>query len=164
VNDCELVEIVDGALAEATRKAGAWLACRPGCCACCRGPFPISLRDAVRLRQGLTKLDASDPRRAGRLRRRAAAYQGGDDEACPALDPDLGICELYEARPLTCRTFGPAIRFGDGDIGVCELCFTGASEEQIAACAVELDSALLEEEPITVAEAITRLEAGPNGQ
>jgi Fe-S-cluster containining protein len=156
MNDRELVQIVDAALAEAAHKAGAWLACRPGCFECCLGPFPISPRDAVRVRQGLAGLETRDAARAARLRGRAAAYQGGEDEPCPALDPAAGTCELYEARPLTCRTFGPAIRFGDGDIGVCELCFSGASEEQIAACVVELDGALLEEETTTVAQAIAQ--------
>jgi Fe-S-cluster containining protein len=54
------------------------------------------------------------------------------------LDPTTGTCDLYESRPLTCRTFGPAIRSG-GAVGVCELCFPGANEDEIAACAVELD-------------------------
>lgn len=154
MNDRELVQIVDAALAEAARKAGSWLACRPGCCECCRGPFAISRRDAVRLRQSLAGLEVGDPPRAARLRSRVAACQGGEDDPCPALDPTAGTCDLYEARPLTCRTFGPAIRFGDGGVGVCELCFTGASDDQIADCAVELDSALLEEETTTVARAI----------
>ena len=44
---------------------------------------------------------------------------------------------------LTCRTFGPAIRSG-GAVGICELCFPGATEEEIAGCAVELDADALE--------------------
>jgi hypothetical protein len=49
-----------------------------------------------------------------------------------------------------CRTFGPAVRFGDNSLAVCELCYRGASDEQIAACEVEVDpedlqSALLRE-------------------
>jgi len=154
VNDRELIQIVDAALAEAAHKAGTWLACRAGCFECCLGPFPISQRDAVRMRRGFADLEIRDRERAERVRGRAVAYRGGEDEPCPALDPDAGTCDLYHARPLTCRTFGPAIRFGDGGVGVCELCFSGASEEEIAACVVELDEALLEEEATTVAEAI----------
>src|ERR1039458_2452779 len=33
-----------------------------------------------------------------------------DEEYCPALDPDALTCDLYEARPITCRIFGPAVR------------------------------------------------------
>ena len=39
---------------------------------------------------------------------------------------DTGHCELYESRPMTCRVFGPPVRSEDG-LGVCELCFHGAT-------------------------------------
>jgi len=64
----------------------------------------------------------------------------GDDEPCPALDPDTGTCDLYAARPLTCRTFGPAIRWGGDAVGICELNFQGAADEEIAACVVEIQT------------------------
>ena len=36
---------------------------------------------------------------------------------------------------MTCRVFGPPVRMGDGGaLGHCELCFQGASEEEVAAC------------------------------
>ena len=140
--DRELVQIVDAALAEANRKAGAWVVCRPGCFECCMGPFPISQLDAARLRTGLADLAAADPARAARVRERAreAVGQMGDDEPCPALDPDTGTCDLYAARPLTCRTFGPAIRWGGDAVGICELNFQGAADEEIAACVVEIQT------------------------
>jgi Fe-S-cluster containining protein len=141
--DRELIQIVDAALAEAASRAGSWLACRPGCFDCCIGPFPISALDAERLSEGFTGLASHDPARAARVRTRALAYGAGEDEPCPALDPVAGTCDLYDARPLTCRTFGPAIH-GAGGIGVCELCFVGATEDEIAACAVELDTDSLE--------------------
>ena len=66
------------------------------------------------------------------------------------VDPETGGCDLYAARPMTCRTFGPPVRCGPEAVGVCELCFEGASEAEIAQCEVELDdggleSALLDE-------------------
>jgi hypothetical protein len=39
---------------------------------------------------------------------------------------------------MTCRTFGPPVRAQDG-LGVCELCFEGASDEEIAACEMIVD-------------------------
>jgi len=30
----------------------------------------------------------------------------------PALDPVTGTCDLYELRPIICRTYGPPVRFG----------------------------------------------------
>jgi hypothetical protein len=40
--------------------------------------------------------------------------------------------------------FGPPVRNADG-LGVCELCFKGASDEQIAACEMKPDPDHLEE-------------------
>jgi Fe-S-cluster containining protein len=159
MNDAQLIQIVDAALAEAVRKAGAWLACRIGCTECCMGPFPITPADAERLRNGWIELSVRDPQRAARVRQRATSYvsrlerdypgdtvvralaeeDAAEQEACPALDPETGACDLYAARPMTCRTFGPPLRFGGSAVGICELCFQGASDEEIAACEVEVD-------------------------
>ena len=162
--DREFIQIVDAALAEAARKSGAWLVCRPGCCECCLGPFPITPLDAARLRQGLRDLEVTDPERAARVRERSresvarmpafpaaplcddAEFEARlaelpDEEPCPVLDPETGTCDLYAARPVTCRTFGPPVRWGGDAVGVCELCFDGASDQEIAACEVQLDIA-----------------------
>lgn len=177
--DQKLVQIVDAALAEAARKSGPWLVCRPGCTQCCMGPFPISQLDVERLRAGLRELEISDPARAARVRQRArksvarlkADFPGdpatgilaedeaalerfttfADEEPCPVLDPKTGTCDLYSSRPMTCRTFGPPVRSGPEDgLGVCELCYHGATNEQIAECEMvpdpdELEPGLIEE-------------------
>jgi hypothetical protein len=49
---------------------------------------------------------------------------------------------------MTCRVFGPPVRSEDG-LGVCELCFHGATDKEIAACEMkpdpdDLESTLLE--------------------
>src|SRR5260370_29371257 len=169
--DQALIQIVDAALAEATGRSGEWLACRRGCTKCCIGVFPINQLDALRLRRGLADLQKRAPSRAARVRERAreavarlsADFPGdaatgildeGDeaerrfsdfanDEPCPALDPETGNCELYESRPMTCRVFGPPVRSEDG-LGACELCYQGASDEEIAACEMKPDPADLE--------------------
>ena len=41
-------------------------------------------------------------------------------------------------RPMTCRVFGPPVRSEDV-LGVCELCFQGASVGEIAACEMKPD-------------------------
>ena len=177
--DQELVQIIDAALAEAVEKSGKWLACRPGCSQCCVGVFAINQLDAIRLRNGLAELEAQDAERALRIRKRALDavarlsedYPGdpitgvldeddtdeaakrwddfGNSETCPVLDPETGTCELYESRPVICRTFGPALK-SDGDLGHCELCFVGATEEEVIASEMHPDpdnheAALLEE-------------------
>lgn len=175
--DQKLVQIVDAALANVARRSGEWLACRPGCTRCCIGVFAINQLDALRLQRGLAQLKKRDPERAAevvhrareswsRLRhefpgnRKTGILDEGDaaaqefeefanDEPCPVLDPATGLCELYESRPMTCRVFGPPVR-SEGGLGVCELCFHGTSEEEIAACEMvpdpdDLESRLLEQ-------------------
>lgn len=167
--DAQLVQIVDAAVADATHRSGSWLLCAPGCTQCCIGVFPISQLDAARLREGLASLDVTDPLRAAAVRERArqsiariAPDFPGDaktgaldqartdlmedfanDEPCPALDPATGRCDLYAARPITCRVFGPPLRV-EGGVGVCELCYHGATADEIAACELNLDTDDLE--------------------
>jgi hypothetical protein len=69
--DRELVQIVDAALGDAGRRAGDWLACRPGCTQCCVGVFAINSLDAARLLDGLAILRKLDPARAERIVARA---------------------------------------------------------------------------------------------
>ena len=166
VSDATLVQIVDAALLATETKSGAWLVCKPGCSQCCVGVFAINRLDALRLRDGLAELSLVDGERAARVRERAAesvqrlrsTFPGdpisglldenaegseefdsfGNDEVCPVLDPETGTCDLYSSRPMTCRVFGPPVRSEEG-LGVCELCYHGATEEQIAACEMPVD-------------------------
>jgi len=85
-----------------------------------------------------------------------------NDEPCPALDPGTGTCDLYAHRPITCREFGPPVRIedeGPNAFSVCELCFQGATPEEVAACEMIPDPAGLEPELISQLEA-----AGRRGQ
>jgi Fe-S-cluster containining protein len=174
VRDQQLIQIVNSALADAFQKSSKWLACKPGCSQCCVGVFAINQLDAIRLRKGLAELEQRDSQRAARIRERVDATVArispdfpGDlatgllntddsDEACkqwdeyandvpcPVLDPETGTCELYESRPVMCRTFGPALTT-DGDLGHCELCFVGATEEEVVAHEMHPDPDHLEE-------------------
>jgi Fe-S-cluster containining protein len=169
--DHHLVQIIDSALADSARRSGEWLVCQPGCTQCCVGVFAIHQLDAARLQEGLRELSASDPQRARSVRERArksverlakdfpgdpatglldpsdeAAERFEDfanDEPCAALDPRTGLCDLYLSRPMTCRVFGPPVRSEQG-LGVCELCYHGATEEQIADCEMSVDPEGLE--------------------
>ena len=169
--DTQLVQILDAALADTARRSGDWLVCKPGCTQCCVGVFAIHQLDVARLQQGLQELAGSDPQRARAVRERArrsverlaedfpgdpatglldsseeaeARFEDfANDEPCAALDPDTGLCDLYLSRPITCRVFGPPVRSQQG-LGVCELCYHGATEEQIAACEMPVDPEGLE--------------------
>jgi Fe-S-cluster containining protein len=176
----ELFHIVDAALASAAERSGDWLACRPGCHQCCIGVFPISALDAEALN---TALAAADPAVASRIRHRAAAARErltatfpGDpttgelftqphhedefedfanDEPCPVLDPESGTCDLYAARPIQCRTFGPPIRDDEDRLTVCELCFIDAPPEAVAHAEMDQSWRPLEDTLIAAAETRT---------
>src|SRR4051794_12766179 len=90
--DRQLVQIVDAALADATRRSGEWLVCKPGCSQCCVGVFAISQLDAARLRDGLARLEVSDPQRAARVKNRVAATRKALSKDFPG-DPTTGILE-----------------------------------------------------------------------
>ena len=160
-----LIQIVTTALPSATVRSGPHLVCRPGCYQCCIGVFPIAHEDAARLRESLATLEQTDPEKAARIHARVAdsltrldPWFPGDiatgilnedyeaailfeefanDEPCPVLDLTTGTCDLYESRPILCRTFGPPMRTEEGNLATCELCFIHATTEEIAAC--ELD-------------------------
>lgn len=174
-SDKELVCIMDAALADAVRRAGSWLACKPGCAQCCTGVFRISQLDAARLQEGLSQLEKVDASAAAALRERiqrsrdgmtcsfpgdiktgvladgedaeAAFEEFGDDEVCPVLNPLDGTCTLYSHRPMTCRTFGPPVATEAG-FGTCELCFQGAPDSAVAAAELHLPPPELEEQLI----------------
>ncbi len=157
--DQELIQIVNAALTDAFQKSSQWLACKPGCSQCCHGVFAINQLDAIRLRKGLAELEGQDPERAARIRRRALDTVARLSEDYPG-DPVSGVldetCELYEFRPVMCRTFGPALK-SDDDLGHCELCFVGATEEEVIAAEMRpdpdnLEAALLEDLQKTTGE------------
>ena len=157
--DAALIQIVDATMAQGIHMSGARLSCRPGCTPCCHGPFAITELDAQRLRSGLADLAALAPSRAADVQARVLhalnQMEEDHDDPCPVLDPINGTCDLYGSRPLICRTFGPPVRFPDGSVAVCELCFVGAADAEIAACEVCVDPDGLE------AELLARLGSPP---
>ena len=164
-----LIQIVDTAVADAYRRGAPHLPCAPGCSQCCIGVFPIAQQDAARLREGLAQ---APPEKAAAIRARVISsltrldpWFPGDlttgilhedheaailfeefanDEPCPVLDPATGTCDLYDTRPILCRTFGPPMRTPEQNLATCELCFIHASTEEIAAC--ELDPTIPDQE------------------
>jgi len=70
----------------------------------------------------------------------------GDNEPCPVLDPATGTCDLYEHRPIVCRTFGPPMRTADGNLATCELCYIHASTQEIEASELDPNIPALEQQ------------------
>jgi Fe-S-cluster containining protein len=169
-HDIQLIQIVDANLADAARRSGDHLVCRPGCTQCCYGAFAIGPLDALRLRTAMAELAQTEPAKAAEIAARARGYLAefgptfpgnqitgilsdspeaqaafedfANDAPCPALNPENGMCDLYAARPMTCRVFGPPVRansepekceIAEEGFAICELCFTDATEDEIAA-------------------------------
>jgi Fe-S-cluster containining protein len=179
-----LFPILDAALASTTARSGDWLACKPGCHQCCVGVFPISQFDAENLRAALNAAPADlaahirTRAQAARIRltrdfpgdpttgilfteehHQAAFDDFANDEPCPVLDPITGTCDLYAARPVQCRTFGPPLRNEDDGLAVCELCFIDAPESEVVRCEMDQSWRPLEESLIATAEQRTGLES-----
>lgn len=118
---------VDAFAARAHEAQAPWLRCRAGCDGCCRTRRSAWAVEIDALRAHLATLPA--PRRAAlAARRQDAAVVAG--ERCVFLDAD-GRCAVYEARPLICRTHGPAVRLPDGETVWCALNFEGLAPEDV---------------------------------
>ena len=165
--DDALVKEFDAEMANAAERAGSLFGCRAGRADCCRGLFPINLLDARRLQRGMKELAVRDPTRARAVRDRASRavrrlardFPGdpatglfdGDERAeedfcsrhgarrCPALDGPTGKCDVYEWRPLACRSMGPPVRLGGTDLDPCPYCFGPASPEELERCRAKPD-------------------------
>ena len=171
--DAELIQIVDGAVADAVRKSEGWLACRKGCAHCCIGPFAITERDAQRLRVGYSLAGEEQQQRMAARSQEARATMrdgfpgdwesglvSGQREAdafddvhgwlpCPILELETGACSLHAWRPVACRLHGPAIRVGEVDLRHCRLNYVGATAEQVESCRVAVPEATVAESPLT---------------
>lgn len=85
-------------------------ACQRGCAQCCHVDLSLSPVETAAVRN---HLEANDGARL-RIQSRANA-RAEDDTRCVMLD-DNGACDIYEARPLVCRTQGLALRYPAGVI------------------------------------------------
>lgn len=124
-----LREKVDGFAARAEAAQAEWLRCRAGCDGCCRLRRTAWAVEIDALRLYLTTLPAE--RRAALAARRADPPVAAG-ERCVYLDAD-GRCAVYPARPLICRTHGPALRLPDGSLAWCGLNFDGMTVAEVVA-------------------------------
>jgi uncharacterized protein len=106
-----LLSRVDELTSGTAARFAAEMACRPGCDACCRH-LSVFAVEAAALRAALAGV--------GEEQAALVRAKGGDaapEDACPLLHD--GLCLLYEARPIICRTHGlPLLIDRDGEKGV----------------------------------------------
>lgn len=137
----QLLERLDRWFAETRERHPGVIPCRPGCTACCHGPFDISLADVRLLSAGLAQLDPAvreQVRQRGQaLLERVHALEPGwttpydvralDEERfdrltealadmpCPLLD-EQGSCLAYAHRPMVCRLIGLPMMTAEGEL------------------------------------------------
>ena len=109
-----LLAKVDELAAVISSKYASHIACRAGCDGCCRH-LTLSLVEGVALAVAFKELP---PAQVGYLRERAA--KAADDSPCPLLMD--GLCALYAARPLICRTHGLPILIAEGEARRVDFC------------------------------------------
>jgi Fe-S-cluster containining protein len=92
--------------------------CKPGCAACCivdLSVFEVEARLVEALFAGLD-----------RETRQRAAQRAQENSHCCMLEPETGLCIVYQARPLICRSHGLTILI-DGKLDCCPLNYTTAA-------------------------------------
>ena len=118
----QLVAKLDAFCQSLSERFPEQLACRACCDSCCRHLtlFPV---EAAALQEALRLLPAEQ---FTELQQRAR--QCPDEGPCPLLQ--AGLCRLYAARPLICRSHGLPLLLREGDqtrIDHCPLNFTGCT-------------------------------------
>jgi Fe-S-cluster containining protein len=170
----DILEKADAFFAKVLREQPSNLQCGRGCSLCCHGLFEIGSGDVPAIAEGLAALHPMRRRTIVRsavriveesahpnLREcspaeKEAFFDRTASTPCPNLD-ERGMCMMYDARPLVCRTFGLPLRDGKRYIGdICELNFTMAddAEKMAAAWDLQWEDVLGPEDEFTIPEAI----------
>lgn len=113
----QLVGRIDELCRRIEERYAGHIVCRRGCDECCRH-LNLFWVEGVALAQALRSL--SEEQR-NHLRRKAS--ESRPDGPCPLLED--GVCLLYPARPIICRTHGLPILAGDGRVDFCPRNFGG---------------------------------------
>ncbi len=158
-----LVARVDELCERTFTAMGDHIACHAGCDACCRH-LSIFAVEAAALREALRELP---PEKAALIRSKAA--HSDENSPCPLLHE--GLCLLYHARPIICRTHGLPLlleREGERSVDFCPENFQGLPSipgsavidlERLNTMLATINALFLQEHPgperLTLAEALT---------
>ncbi len=100
----ELEHKVDGFFGRVMQRHGDDMQCNTGCSDCCHVRLTITAVEAAAIR---------------RLRPQVVLNPAPD--RCAALDA-AGRCQIYDARPIVCRSHGVPIRIREGSLPVVQSC------------------------------------------
>jgi hypothetical protein len=98
----QLARRVDAFFDAAQQRQPGSFACRAGCTACCQQDLSVMFVEAVAIAEALAQLPAAQ-------REAIAADAARSGPPCAFLGED-GLCRVYDARPLVCRSHGLPIR------------------------------------------------------
>jgi Fe-S-cluster containining protein len=122
-----LLAKVDAFSARVEAAQGPYLRCGRGCDACCRTARSAW---AVELDHLARHVAALPEARREALRARRAHPDVVRGRRCVFLDDDGG-CAVYAARPVLCRTHGPAVTSAASGLVWCELNFADVEAEAV---------------------------------
>ncbi len=93
-----LHQTVDQFFNKALKGAPDQFACRPGCNDCCRVDLSVFGVEAALIEEAFAVLPVAV--------RAAAAARAEAGTHCCMIDPESGLCIVYESRPIICRSHG----------------------------------------------------------
>jgi uncharacterized protein len=152
-----LVLKVDAFDADTRARAPDAYACRKGCSACCRVELSVCDVEAQSISEALAQLPTG--------RRLAIAARAEDENGACVFLRDDGACEIYEGRPLVCRTQGLALRYPSGWIPA-EAIKSKRSDGDVTYCPLNFESRpplaaeVLDAERVDLMLALSNREAG----
>ncbi len=111
----ELLEKLDAFFRRVLERYGAEMRCAPGCTDCCQRSLCLFPFEVERMLNAAERLSGDRQEGIVQRARRAADDPGA---ACPFLCE--GLCLIYEARPVICRTHGlPMLVEGEESLSMC---------------------------------------------
>jgi uncharacterized protein len=102
----ELTAKIDGFFERVEARHGDDMQCQTGCSDCCHARLSVTTVEADAIRTYLTDKSIT---------------LGIDPARCAALDA-AGRCQIYEARPVVCRSHGVPIRMREDSLPVVRNC------------------------------------------
>lgn len=127
----EFLARIDSLFAEIKGRHAQEFHCQLGCHSCCKPGLTVNSLEAENIKTAI----------AGRAEELLQKEKAARKDRCPFLASDGG-CEIYEARPVVCRSHGAPLQFKDPDSrekearrfrDVCELNFKGKSLSDLPA-------------------------------
>lgn len=113
----ELTAKIDGFFARVEARHGDDMQCQTGCSDCCHVRLSVTEVEAAAIRAFVATHPVTPTDRL---------------DVCAALDTG-GRCQIYEARPVVCRSHGVPIRLREGSLPVVRNCFRNFRETEPAA-------------------------------